>query len=143
MQCLAALGLGRAQKSALFSSVLSMPLFEDMAPWNLMAAQGRLEYVDSENAERTLDALLPTLGALSLFFDTFEEMARQLTLCREGAGNTLYGRSIPFVAACQDGDFSDERPFPCGHDLTQGVACRSGRCSSSFVDCMRGAVGDA
>ena len=143
VQCLAALGLGRAQKSALFSSVLSMPLFEDMAPWNLMAAQGRLEYVDSENAERTLDALLPTLGALSLFFDTFEEMARQLTLCREGAGNTLYGRSIPFVAACQDGDFSDERPFPCGHDLTQGVACRSGRCSSSFVDCMRGAVGDA
>ena len=141
VQCLAALGLGRAQKSALFSSVLSMPLFEDMAPWNLMAAQGRLEYVDSENAERTLDALLPTLGALSLFFGRVEEMARQLTLCREGAGNTLYGRSIPFVAACQDGDFSDERPFPCGHDLTQGVACRSGRCSSSFVDCMRGAVG--
>ena len=95
VQSLAMLGLHWRERQALFRAISTLKLYEDMAPWNLMVAQGWVEYVDSENRDRTLDQYLPILGALSLYFQRFEEMAKLFGLCvGDVAGNTPYGKNV-------------------------------------------------
>lgn len=147
VQSLGILGLYMLERQALFHAICGGPtepfrLYEDMAPWNLMVAEGRVEYVDSENRDRTLQQYLPTVGALSLYFQRFEEMATILGLCVGSvAGNTPYGtNAIPFVASCMGGTGDPETlDMPCGHSLSAGVPCRSAplHCAGSFDRCMR------
>ena len=95
VQSLAMLGLVASERHTLFRAISALRLYEDMAPWNLMVAQGAVEYVDSENRDRKLDQYLPVLGALSLYFQSFEEMAQLLGLCVGGlAGPTPYGKNV-------------------------------------------------
>lgn len=40
------MGLGKGHKDRLYSSFARMPLYEDMAPWNIVAQGSGLEYID-------------------------------------------------------------------------------------------------
>jgi hypothetical protein len=124
-------------ETELLRLVCKMPLFEDMAPWNLMVTDTRVEYVDSENRNRTLDDASTAVGVLSLYFQTFEEMARLFGLCVGDSGTTLYGKSsIPYVAACMGGEFAEQPTYPCGHTLDM-IPCHTAQCAPSFDQCMR------
>lgn len=125
-----------------------------------------VEYVDSENRGRTLDRDVAQLGHLALYLQvfppsarpcvcgsrcgdklawptsgapvqSFAEMATLMGLCTSGPGPTLYGKGpLPFIAACTDGEYAQRKPYPCGHSLSNGVACRSGHCASTFTECV-------
>ena len=102
VQSLAMLGLAESERHALFRAISALQLYEDMAPWNLMVANGAVEYVDSENRDRTLDQHLPVLGALSSYFQTFEEMAHIFGLCVGGlSGPTPYGMNVSTSTRCK------------------------------------------
>jgi len=139
LQTLGSLGLGATARSRVLHALVRMPMFEDLAPWNLMLTSGAsiLVYVDHESRDRALDAVMPLSGVLSLALGSFERAARQLGICLAKSGPTLYGKSIPYVAACTDGDFARSKPYPCRASLSKGVACLDRSCASTFVHCLR------
>ena len=47
---------GTRQRRRFYAEFVGMPLFEDMAPWNLVFVAGQLAYIDQDTQVETLNA---------------------------------------------------------------------------------------
>ena len=107
-----------------------MPLFEDMAPWNIVLVGPRLAYIDQDTLDKTFNDAVPrayqTMSALMNYIRTVQDFGKCGPKSR---GGNQYG--IPYISDCVGSDFrgpclSSELPVPCG-DRT---------CRSTFVECL-------
>ena len=53
------LGITDATRDKLYESFLEMPLYEDMAPWNIFFEAGKLIYIDYDTRNLHFDEAVP------------------------------------------------------------------------------------
>jgi len=53
------LGILGPLRARAYHQFVSLPLYEDMAPWNIVFLGGRLDYIDYDTRDKTYDALVP------------------------------------------------------------------------------------
>eukprot|EP00802_Teleaulax_amphioxeia_P005385 Tamp_05389.p1 GENE.Tamp_05389~~Tamp_05389.p1 ORF type:complete len:825 (-),score=116.94 Tamp_05389:513-2654(-) len=124
------MGLDPSQRRRFYAEFVGMPLFEDMAPWNLVFVAGQLAYIDQDTQDTTFNEAVPrayqTMSALMNYIRTVQDFGK----CGARAkGGNQYG--IPYISDCVGSDFrgpclSSSLPVPCG-DRT---------CRSTFVECL-------
>eukprot|EP00960_Hanusia_phi_P052342 761404-Hanusia_phi.AAC.9 len=110
------MGLNNHQKRNFYEQFVRMPLFEDMAPWNIVFEGGSLSYIDQDTQDQKFDQLLPlayqTMSALMNYIRTVQDFGK----CRGKArGGNAYG--IPYISDCVRSSFrgpcpSSDRPVP-------------------------------
>ena len=110
------MGLGRVHKARLYKLFAGMPLYEDMAPWNIVAQGSTLQYIDQDTKDKTFDAEVArayqTMSALMNYIRTVKDFGK----CEGKArGGNQYG--IPFVSDCVRSKFegpctSSAKPIP-------------------------------
>jgi len=125
------LGLITPHRQRAFSAFLRLPLYEDMAPWNIAFTANKLEYIDYDTRGLTYDAhvvrIYRTLSALMNYKRTIEDF----DMCGARA-KTSYG--FPYVSDCvRPTRFSSD----CSHDSSRPVPCDDGNCHSDFISCLR------
>jgi hypothetical protein len=60
------LGLEESQRDRFFQKYLKMPLYEDMAPWNIVMMGGNLDYIDYDTKAFTYDKDVPKAYMVSV-----------------------------------------------------------------------------
>mmetsp|Transcript_882 Transcript_882/g.2162 ORF Transcript_882/g.2162 Transcript_882/m.2162 type:complete len:277 (+) Transcript_882:204-1034(+) len=125
------MGLSKRHRRVMYRQFVKMPLFEDMAPWNIVLVGHDLAYIDQDTQDKTFTASVAlayqTMSALMNYIRTVKDFKH----CRGKAkGGNLYG--IPFISDCVGSPFhgpctSPSKPVPCG-DRT---------CRSTFVECLQ------
>ena len=74
------LGLVAPHRDIAYHSFVSLPLYEDMAPWNVVFQGSRMAYIDYDTKDVTFDDVLPlTYKLLSVLFNykrTIEDFRR-------------------------------------------------------------------
>ncbi len=53
------MGLLAPIRDRFFDFFLTLPLYEDMAPWNIVFRQGRLDYIDYDTKDVTFTKMVP------------------------------------------------------------------------------------
>ena len=124
------MGLHEMHRRHFYKEFVAMPLFEDMAPWNIVLVGPRLAYIDQDTLDKTFNDAVPrayqTMSALMNYIRTVQDFGKCGPKSR---GGNQYG--IPYISDCVGSDFrgpclSSELPVPCG-DRT---------CRSTFVECL-------
>ena len=123
------MGLHPQQKMKLYERFIHLPLYEDMAPWNLLFTEGKLHYVDKDTMDSTFDHVLPHGYQILLALMNFKRTVEDFGKCKS-KGEVLY--NFPYLADCTGS--SSRR---CFKTPDTPVACADGSCRSSFVECLR------
>ena len=113
-----------------YKQFVHLPLYEDMAPWNIVMQGPRMDYIDYDTRDRTFDAYVQrayqTLSVLMNYKRTVKDFAH----CGDKA-STEYGFS--WVSECVK---SSKFTGPCP-DSDKPVPCSTGTCVSDYVTCLR------
>jgi len=124
------MGVHTTHRRRFYKSFVAMPLFEDMAPWNIVFVAGKLEYIDQDTQDKTFDDAVPrayqTMSALMNYIRTVQDFGKCGGKAR---GGNQYG--IPFISDCVASDFRG----PC-LSSTQPVPCGDRTCRTTFVECL-------
>jgi hypothetical protein len=138
------LGLLPALRMRAYHQFVALPLYLDMAPWNIVARGPALDYIDFDTKDRTFDgAVAQAYQVMEVLFNykrTLEDFKR----CGGKAGNPY---NFPFVSECVKA--LDGAPVaaataaaaaaaaaPCS-DSRAPVRCADGVCRSDYVACHR------
>lgn len=123
------LGLLSPQKRAAYHNFVAMPLYEDMAPWNIVFRGSTLDYIDYDTKDHTYDAVIPLIyQAMEVLFN-YKRTVEDFKRCGGKAGNP-YG--FPFVSDCVASEFRG----PCS-DPVLPVPCPDETCRSDYISCLR------
>ena len=123
------LGVSQETKSRLYDQFIKIPIFEDMAPWNIQFRAGQLEYVDKDSSEESFDWILPYGYQFIIALMNWRESISNFEKCSSPAsvigGPPVIGDCVnsSTKVICKD----PENPVPCADD----------NCYPSFVDCLR------
>ncbi len=64
------LGLVEEMRESAYHQFIALPLYEDMAPWNIVFQGAKMEYIDYDTKDKTFDHIVPlTYQALSVLFN--------------------------------------------------------------------------
>jgi len=124
------LGLLSQLRMRAYHQFVALPLYLDMAPWNIVAVGGKLDYIDYDTRDRTYDKfVIKAYEVMEVLFN-YKRTLEDFKKC--GAkGSNPYG--FPFVSECVGGaDFTG----PC-KDSAAPVACGDGTCKSDYISCLR------
>mmetsp|Transcript_10162 Transcript_10162/g.30772 ORF Transcript_10162/g.30772 Transcript_10162/m.30772 type:complete len:1687 (-) Transcript_10162:90-5150(-) len=125
------LGLIRSQRRRAFAAFLQLPLYEDMAPWNIAFTAGKLEYIDYDTRGETYDAHVARVYRVLSVLMNYKRTVQDFGMCGLKA-KTAYGFS--YVSECvQPGSFQGT----CERDTSRPVPCDDGRCHSDYISCLR------
>jgi len=134
------LGLERRQRDRLFSGFLHLPLYEDMAPWNMVLLGEGLGYIDFDTRSVTFDKSLSQVYALMTVLMNYKRTVADFEKCG-GKAATVY--SLPFVSDCvgrsssRSSSGSSSGGAPTCTDVALPVPCTDGRCHGDFISCLR------
>jgi len=124
------LGLVRSLKERAYKLFVKLPLFEDMAPWNIVFEGPRLDYIDYDTRDKTFDAeVQKTYQILSVLMN-YKRTVTDFDRCGTKVGNPY---NFPFVSECVK---STAFSGPC-EDPAFPVACGDGHCRSDYITCLR------
>ena len=137
------LGLAAVQRDTLFESFLRLPLYEDMAPWNVILAGAVLDYIDYDTQGVVFDGDVPKAYRVMAVLMNYKRTVEDFRRCEEKA-QTVY--NLPFVSDCVG-----QRAFRYGlhsrtagksdvvkcDDLERPVPCADGTCHSDYISCLR------
>lgn len=114
-----------------YHQFVSLPLYLDMAPWNIVFVGGRLDYIDYDTKDRTYDRFVVKAYEVMEVLFNYKRTLEDFKKCGSKASNP-YG--FPFVSECVGGqqDFTG----PC-KDSAFPVPCGDGTCKSDYVSCLR------
>lgn len=132
------IGVSDYAREKLYGQFLQIPVYEDMATWNIQWNNGRLGYVDVDTMQSHLEIVLPHAYQMILALMNYERTVADFGKC-EGAVHLMFG--IPFVGNCvkpRNDQRSDERlrrDLGCTDKLP--VPCADGTCKPTFVHCLR------
>ena len=131
--CALRLGLVDAQVSAIYGEFIKLPLYEDMAPWNIALAAGSVEYIDYDTRGKVYDTYVrETYRVLSVLMN-YKRTVSDFGMCGESAQNP-YG--FGQVSSCVKPKTFDEKCENSGAP----VPCDDGNCHSDYISCLRALV---
>ena len=124
------LNLELSQRRAAYSLFLKLPLYEDMAPWNIHVAGSELSYIDYDTREVTFDQDVVKVYRILEVLMNFKRTISDFYMCGEKAGNPVYNFEV--ISECVQSKFKG----PC-KDYNYPIACGDGTCQSDYVSCLR------
>ncbi|XP_072169956.1 uncharacterized protein [Diadema setosum] len=127
------MGILPAIKEAFYSQFLQLPLYGDMAPWNIVFSGGSLEYIDYDSKQLTFDKVAPAAYQIMAMLMNYRRTVNDFGHCQFDGRNPY---NIELISHCVGSDFNG----PCT-DERYPVACADRTCRSTFIDCLR-ALGD-
>ena len=131
--CALRLGLVKAQTSAIYRDFVKLPLYEDMAPWNIALAAGSVEYIDYDTRGRVYDAYVRESYRVLSVLMNYKRTVSDFGMCGESAHNP-YG--FGQVSSCVK-----PRTFDGSCDKSEvPVPCDDGNCHSDYISCLRALV---
>jgi len=124
------LGLLAPLRARAYHQFVALPLYQDMAPWNIVFLGARLDYIDYDTRDRSYDAFVPHAYEVMEVLFNYKRTVEDFRRCGSKAGNPY---NFPFVSDCVGGGgFSG----PC-KDSRAPVPCGDGSCRSDYVSCLR------
>jgi hypothetical protein len=124
------LGLLAPLKQRAYHQFVSLPLYQDMAPWNIVFLGPRLDYIDYDTRDRTYDLVVPKAYEVMEVLFNYKRTVEDFKKCNGKAGNPY---NFPFVSDCVS---SSAFTGPCKESQTP-VPCGDGTCRSDYVSCLR------
>eukprot|EP01034_Spumella_vulgaris_P022705 gene22705-28858_t len=124
------LGLETTQREKLFGQFLRLPLYEDMAPWNVVLMGAALDYIDYDTREFTYTLDVPKAYRVMSVLMNYKRTVEDFKRCGAKAG-TVYG--LPYVSDCVG---SVDKLLVCS-ELSLPVPCGDGQCHSDYISCLR------
>ena len=151
------LGLVRELKERAYRLFVGLPLYEDMAPWNIVFVGPRLDYIDYDTRDKTFDAHVKKVSShakagiwnrqsalLTFVWDypqvyqimsvlmNYKRTVKDFEKCGD-KGSNPYGFSL--VSECVGKKFAG----PC-EDPELPVPCGDGQCHSDYISCLRSMI---
>lgn len=125
------LGLVSVQRKRAFSSFVRLPLYEDMAPWNVAFKGSTLTYIDYDTQTETYDTHVSKVYRVLSVLMNYKRTVQDLGMCGQRA-RTKYDFS--HVSDCVK---SSKLNHECDADTRLPVPCDDGHCHSDFISCLR------
>jgi len=128
--CAFRLGLVNAQTEKVYGDFVKLPLYEDMAPWNIALAAGSVEYIDYDTRGKVYDDhVKETYRVLSVLMN-YKRTVSDFGKCGESAHNPYgFGQVSSCVKPQTFDGACDESDVP--------VPCDDGKCHSDYISCLR------
>jgi hypothetical protein len=131
--CALRLGLVKAQTSAIYRDFVKLPLYEDMAPWNIALAAGSVEYIDYDTRGRVYDAYVRESYRVLSVLMNYKRTVSDFGMCGESAHNPYgFGQVSSCVKPRTFDGSCDESEVP--------VPCDDGNCHTDYISCLRALV---
>jgi hypothetical protein len=127
------MGLKPVLRDRLFKEFLRLPLYEDMAPWNIVLFGKSVDYIDYDTKDVTFDEVLPKAYQIMTVLMNYKRTVEDFKRCGSKA-STVYG--LPYVSDCVAPTSVANAP-KCGSDLRYPVPCGDGQCHSDYISCLR------
>jgi hypothetical protein len=124
------LGLLSQLRPRAYSQFVHLPLYEDMAPWNIVFLGSKLDYIDYDTKDKTYDHLVPKAYEIMEVLFNYKRTVQDFQQCGS-KGNINYGFS--YVSDCVG---SPEISHKCP-DSAKPVPCADGKCHSDYISCLR------
>jgi hypothetical protein len=119
-------------RDRLFQSFLKLPLYEDMAPWNVVLMGQTLDYIDYDSREIKFDGDIPKTYLLMAVLMNYKRTVEDFKRCGSKA-STVYG--LPYVSDCVGGS-SLSKNLKCP-DMKEPVPCGDGKCHTDYISCLK------
>jgi hypothetical protein len=147
------LGLDSSKKKKLYNAFLDLPIYEDMAPWNLVLSGNKLSYIDYDTKGITYDDHISLIYQMTVALMNFKRTVEDFHECGKKV-HTIYG--LPFVSECV-GSTTKKRydhlfsifsylkkassphslhELKC-HRLSHAVPCADGLCHATYISCLK------
>eukprot|EP00605_Chrysophyceae_sp_TOSAG23-4_P000612 GSChrysophyteH1.ASY1.ANO1.689.1 assembled CDS len=126
------LGLHRLQRERLFHDFLKLPLYEDMAPWNVVLMGPHLDYIDYDTRDVIFDGDIPKAYRVMSVLMNYKRTVEDFKRCGSKAP-TVYG--LPYVSDCVGSNALPPR-LSCP-ELSLPVPCADGACHTDYISCLR------
>jgi hypothetical protein len=127
------LGFVSELKERAYKLFVKLPLYEDMAPWNIVFDGQSLDYIDYDTKEKTFDEEVKRTYQILSVLMNYKRTVSDFSKCGSKVGNPY---NFPFLSECvKSTAFSgpcEEPEFP--------VACGDGHCRSDYITCLRSVV---
>lgn len=123
------LGLETSQRDKMFANFINLPLYEDMAPWNIVLMGSGLDYIDYDTRDITFDAFVPKAYQVMSVLMNYKRTVEDFKRCGSKAP-TVYG--IAFISDC----VGSSKGLKCD-ELSHAVPCPDGECHTDYISCLR------
>eukprot|EP00753_Platysulcus_tardus_P015960 PLAT5353.1.p1 GENE.PLAT5353.1~~PLAT5353.1.p1 ORF type:complete len:1003 (-),score=555.10 PLAT5353.1:96-2963(-) len=123
------LELVSSQRTQAYESFLKLPLYIDMAPWNIVMQGRSMEYIDYDTRDVTFDRYLPHTYQLMEVLFNYKRTVEDFKKCGPRGSNPY---NFPYVSECVGSSFTG----PCP-DSALPVPCGDGTCQSDYISCLR------
>nr|XP_054772394.1 uncharacterized protein LOC129280391 [Lytechinus pictus] len=123
------MGLLRDVKENFYNQFLKLPLYGDMAPWNILFSGGKLEYIDYDTKQMMFDKVAPAAYQIMAMLMNYRRTVQDFGHCQFD-GRNPYGFDL--VSHCVGNDFKG----PC-QDERFPVACADQTCRPNYIECLR------
>lgn len=118
------------QRNLLYSKFLKLPLYEDMASWNILITGSELSYIDYDTQTETFDADIVKVYRILEVLTNYKRTISDFEKCRERADNPVYNFNV--ISDCVKSLFTG----PC-KDTKNPIPCGDGTCKSDYISCLR------
>lgn len=125
------LGLDDSLRERFFSSFMQLPLYEDMAPWNIVLMGSGLQYIDYDTKDFTFDKEVSKAYMIMTVLMNYKRTVEDFKRCGSKA-STVY--NLPYVSDCV-GTYVD-KALSCP-SLSLPVPCPDGECHTSYISCLK------
>ena len=125
------LGLDDSLRERFFSSFMQLPLYEDMAPWNIVLMGSALQYIDYDTKDITFDKEVSKAYMIMTVLMNYKRTVEDFKRCGSKA-STVY--NLPYVSDCV-GTYVD-KALTCP-SLSLPVPCPDGECHTSYISCLK------
>eukprot|EP00629_Pelagomonadales_sp_RCC1024_P016931 CAMPEP_0119264760 /NCGR_PEP_ID=MMETSP1329-20130426/3764_1 /TAXON_ID=114041 /ORGANISM="Genus nov. species nov., Strain RCC1024" /LENGTH=1310 /DNA_ID=CAMNT_0007264551 /DNA_START=450 /DNA_END=4382 /DNA_ORIENTATION=+ len=128
--CAFRIGLVKAQAEVIYSDFVKLPLYEDMAPWNIALAAGSVEYIDYDTRGKVYDVHVEKVYRVLSVLMNYKRTITDFGKCGESARNP-YG--FGQVSSCvkpktfKESCWESDTPVPCD----------DGNCHTDYISCLR------
>ena len=127
------LGIDSTIRDRLFKSFLFLPLYEDMAPWNIVLMGKEMAYIDYDTRDMTFDLDIPKAYQVISVLMNYKRTVEDFKRCGKKS-NTVYG--LAFISDCVGEQRFGSKAISCPN-LKLPVPCGDGTCHSDYISCLR------
>jgi hypothetical protein len=124
------LGIVRSQRSQAYQAFLSMPLYEDMTPWNIAFRGSSVHYIDYDTREKTFNAEVAAIYQSLSVLTNYKRTIQDFSKCGRKGKNGPY--NFPYMSDCIGSSFNGPCPEPAAP-----VPCGNGKCTTDYIACLK------
>ncbi|KAF4675810.1 hypothetical protein FOL47_007236 [Perkinsus chesapeaki] len=132
------LGLSSVAKEMLYKEFLSLPLYEDMAPWNIVAVGNRLDYIDYDSRGKTFTKAVQQAYMALTILANYKRTIEDFGHCDRSKAKVTAGYDFfPYIHECVG---NSKFKGPCKSPELP-VPCADGKCHPDMISCLRARAG--